>query len=167
LHPDPTTARDGAVHAGALKGTSAILMRWSCPASIMLTMVDRQHNIDDMKIEQHTYGRDVETLLDDVRDLLDSANARDRVRAVHILATGIKSMEHRVLFDAQASGMSWTEIGDVYGVSRQAVHRRFADETMVPSDYFDALLQELDEPPEVVPALARAAKRAQSDVAAP
>ncbi len=61
--------------------------------------------------------------------------------------------------------MSWSEIGAVYGVSRQAAHRRFADETLVPPDFFDALLHELDEPPEVVPALARAAKRARSHTA--
>lgn len=118
-----------------------------------------------MKTEQHQYVHDVETLLTNVRDLLDSPNARDRVRAVHVLAAGVESMERRVLFEAQAAGMSWTEIGAVYGVSRQAAHRRFADETLVPSDFFDALLHELDEPPEVVPALARAAKRARSHTA--
>lgn len=57
--------------------------------------------------------------------------------------------------------MSWTEIGNVYGVSRQAVHRRFADETVVPADFFDELLASLDEPPEVVPTLAEAGKRAR------
>jgi hypothetical protein len=112
-----------------------------------------------MKAQQRSFARDVETLLTNVRDLLDSANARDRVRAVHHLAVGVELLERRVLFDAQASGMTWAEIGNAYGVSRQAAHRRFADETVVPADYFDALLKELDDQAEVVPALARAAKR--------
>jgi hypothetical protein len=45
-----------------------------------------------------------------------------------------------VLLDAQAEGMTWAEIGNVYGVSRQAAHRRFSDETVVPADYFDATM---------------------------
>jgi hypothetical protein len=118
-----------------------------------------------MKTKQHQYVHDVDTLLTNVRGLLDSPNARDRVRAVHVLAAGVESMERRVLFEAQAAGMSWTEIGAVYGVSRQAAHRRFAHETLVPSDFFDALLDELEEPPEVIPALARAAKSARSHAA--
>ena len=133
----------------------------------LLTRARRQHTLDSMKTEQHQYAHDVDTLLTNVRSLLDSPNARDRVRAVHVLAAGVESMERRVLFEAQAAGMSWTEIGAVYGVSRQAAHRRFADETLVPSDFFDALLDELDEPPEVIPAPARAAKRACSHPATP
>jgi hypothetical protein len=103
----------------------------------------------------------VDTLVENVRDLLDSSGAPDRVRAVHHLAAGIKALERRVLLDAQASGMTWAEIGSVYGVSRQAAHRRFSDETVVPADYFDALLKELDADGEVVAALARAADRAR------
>ena len=51
-----------------------------------------------------------------------------------------------MLLDAQAAGMTWAEIGGVYGVSRQAAHRRFSDDTVVPADFFDALLRNLDEP---------------------
>lgn len=47
----------------------------------------------------------------------------------------------------------------MYGVSRQAAHRRFSDATVVPADYFDELLKDLDDKPEVVPALAQAATR--------
>jgi hypothetical protein len=38
-------------------------------------------------------------------------------------------------------------------------HRRFSDETVVPSDFFDQLLEDLDEDAEVAPALTRAAER--------
>ena len=112
-----------------------------------------------MTAEQRDFAHVVDTLLTNVRDLLDSANARDRVRAIHSLAAGIEALERQVLLDAQAAGMTWAEIGRVYGVSRQAAHRRFSDDTVVPADFFDALLKELDEPGEVVPALARVAKR--------
>ncbi|MDP8976046.1 MAG: hypothetical protein M3N28_06745 [Actinomycetota bacterium] len=114
-----------------------------------------------MKTEHRDFARVVDTLVTNVQDLLDSPNARDRVRAVHHLATGIEALERQVLLHAQASGMTWAEIGGVYGVSRQAAHRRFSDETVVPSDYFDTLLGDLDEGAEVVPALARAAKRSR------
>ena len=102
-----------------------------------------------------------DTLLTNVRDLLNHSDARTRVRGVHSLALGIEALERRVLLDAQVSGMTWAEIGNVYGVSRQAVHRRFADETVVPADFFDALLHDLDSEAEVVPTLAHAAKLAR------
>jgi hypothetical protein len=108
----------------------------------------------------------MDTLVANVRDLLESTNARDRVRAVRYLVAGADLLERRVLVDAQAEGMSWTEIGRVYGVSRQAAHRRFADETVVSADLFEALLDDLDEPADVVPALAQAAERAQRATAA-
>lgn len=114
-----------------------------------------------MTAEQRDFAHVVDTLLTNVRDLLDSENARDRVRAIHSLAAGVEALERQVLLDAQAAGMTWAEIGRVYGVSRQAAHRRFSDDTVVPADFFDALLKELDEPDEVVPALARAANRAR------
>lgn len=131
--------------------------------SVILLLTNRacQHNIDNMKAEQPQtdFGHVVDVLLKNVRDLLDSPNAPDRVRAIHDLAAGIGALERKVLLDAQAAGVTWAEIGAVYGVSRQAAHRRFSDETVVPADYFDALLQDLDSEPEIVPALARAAAR--------
>lgn len=49
-----------------------------------------------------------------------------RVMAVRLLMHGVHALEHRVVLDAHGSGLTWAEIGDEYGVSRQAVHRRFA-----------------------------------------
>src|SRR5438309_277779 len=114
-----------------------------------------------MTTERLDFTHVADTLLKNVRDLLDSPDAYDRVRAMHHLAAGVGALERQVLLDAQASGMTWAEIGEVYGVSRQAAHRRFSDETVVPADYFDALLQDLDAQAEVVPALVQAAKRAR------
>ena len=104
---------------------------------------------------------EVDALVTNVRELLGSSDPRDRGRAVHHLATGAGLLERQVLHDAQASGMTWAEIGRIYGVSRQAVHRKFASDTVVPADFFDGLMKELDADPEVVPALARAAHRTQ------
>jgi hypothetical protein len=119
-----------------------------------------------MTADQRDFAHVADTLLTNVRDLLDSPDARDRVRAVHALAAGVGALERQVLLDAQAAGMTWAEIGRVYGVSRQAAHRRFSDDTVVPADYFDALLKDLAEPGQVVPALARAAQRARHATAA-
>jgi hypothetical protein len=114
---------------------------------------------------QTDFAHVVDVLVQNVRDLLDSSNPADRVRAVHHLATGIGALERRVLLDAQAAGVTWAEIGAIYGVSRQAAHRRFSDETVVPTDYFDSLLKELDTEPKIVPSLARAATRRQARAA--
>jgi hypothetical protein len=114
-----------------------------------------------MKDAHRDFAHIVATLLTNVEDLLDSPDPRDRVRAMHHLASGVEVLEHQVLRDAQASGLTWAEIGGIYGVSRQAAHRKFSDETVVPADFFDTLLKDLDDQAEVVPALAHAAKRAR------
>ena len=113
-----------------------------------------------MQADSPRITHNLDVLVSNVRDLLDSPDARTRVRAVHSLAIGMGMLERRVLNDAHGFGMTWAEIGEVYGVSRQAVHRRFA-ETIVPADFFDELVASLDEPPEVVSTLAHAAKRAR------
>jgi hypothetical protein len=114
-----------------------------------------------MKTEARSAADDLMTLVTNVSDLLDSTDQRARVAAVNHLAAGIEQLEKRVVHEAHESGMTWDQIGKVYGVSRQAVHRRFA-ETVVPAEFFDELLASLDEPAEVVDTLARATKRADS-----
>lgn len=114
-----------------------------------------------MKTEAHPYTTIADALLANVRDLLDSPDARTRVRAVHHLVVGVEALEHRVLLEAQSSGLTWAQIGEVYGVSRQAVHRRFSDETVVPTDFFDQLLEDTGDDAEGVPTLAVAASRAR------
>ena len=114
-----------------------------------------------MQTEPPDFAVVAEALLKTVRDLLSSPDGRDRVGAVHHLALAVAALERQVLIDAQASGVTWAEIGALYGVSRQAAHRRFSHETVVPADYFDALLQDLDAEAGVVPTLAQAAKRAR------
>lgn len=112
-----------------------------------------------MQTQHREFATNAETLLSNLLDLLDSPDPKTRVRAVHRLTAGVDTLERQVLLDAQTSGLSWAQIGEIYGVSRQAAHRRFSDETVVPSDFFDRLLEDLDEQGEVVPPLERAAKR--------
>ena len=133
----------------------------SIDVSTMLTSEPCQHTIDIMKTEARSAADDLMTLVTNVSDLLDSTDQRARVAAVNHLAAGIEQLEKRVVHEAHESGMTWDQIGKVYGVSRQAVHRRFA-ETVVPAEFFDELLASLDEPAEVVDTLARATKRADS-----
>lgn len=114
-----------------------------------------------MTTRPNEFPKTVRTLLTNVEDLLESPDPRTRARAVHWLAAGVRGLERQVLLDAQTSGMSWADIGDVYGISRQAAHRRFSDETVVASDFFDGLLADLESEDEPLPALAQAAKRAR------
>lgn len=112
-----------------------------------------------MKPEACEFATVADTLLANIRDLLDSSDAKTRVRAIRHLAAGVEALERQVLLDAQSSGLTWAQIGEVYGVSRQAAHRRFSDQTVVPSDFFNQLLADLGEDREVVPALAKSAER--------
>ncbi|MGF1617054.1 MAG: hypothetical protein ACFCU2_04505 [Acidimicrobiia bacterium] len=114
-----------------------------------------------MKTDARSAADALKTLVTNLSDLLDSTDQHARVAAVNQLAAGIEQVEKRVVQEAHESGMTWDQIGKVYGVSRQAVHRRFA-ETVVPAEFFEELLASLDEPGEVVDTLARAAKRADS-----
>jgi hypothetical protein len=119
------------------------------------------HYVDSMDTRSLTFSAIADALVAKARDLLDSPDANTRVRAVQHLAAGVEALERQVLLDAQSSGLTWAHIGEIYGVSRQAVHRRFSDETVVPSDFFDQLLQDVDDDAEAVPTLASAAKRAR------
>lgn len=112
-----------------------------------------------MKSEAWGFATVADTLFANIRDLLNSSDAKTRVRAIRHLAAGFEALERQVLLDAQSSGLTWAQIGEVYGVSRQAAHRRFSDQTVAPSDFFDRLLADLGEDREVVPALAESAKR--------
>jgi hypothetical protein len=112
-----------------------------------------------MKTHASEFAAVAQTLLTNIRDLLDSPDPGSRVTGVHHLVAGVQALERQVLVDAQASGLTWAQIGDIYGVSRQAAHRRFSDDTIVPAGFFDQLLQDLDHDTEAVPTLARAASR--------
>ncbi len=112
-----------------------------------------------MKTHTSEFAAVALTLLTNIRDLVDSADPATRVRGVHHLVAGVEALERQVLLEAQASGLTWAQIGEIYGVSRQAAHRRFSDDTIVPADFFDQLLQDLEHDTEPVPTLARAAKR--------
>ena len=129
--------------------------------STMLTSELCQHIIDTMKTDARSAADDLKTLVTNMSDLLDSTDQHARVAAVNHLAAGIEQLEKRVVNEANESGMTWDQIGKVYGVSRQAVHRKFA-ETVVPAEFFDELLASLDETAEAVDTLARATKRADS-----
>lgn len=107
------------------------------------------------------YPHDADVLLQNVRDLLVSKDPAVRVRAAAWLAEGVDLLERRIVAEAHEAGLTWAQIGGVYGVSRQAVHRRFSDSTYLTDDGFDELLDDLASEPEVVPSLRRAASRAR------
>ena len=67
----------------------------------------------------------IETGLFNVVDLLDSANARDRLRALNHLQILIRNEVYLGVRDACEMKMSWQDIGDVFGLSRQSAHERW------------------------------------------
>lgn len=69
--------------------------------------------------------RRVQRLVAMVEGLLDSTNARDRVRAIHHISEGVKLLEYEVVLDAREQGMTWDEIGRCLGMSRQAAQQRY------------------------------------------
>jgi hypothetical protein len=58
--------------------------------------------------------------------------------------------------------MTMDEDRPIGGIDPQATHGRRFHETVVPAAYFDALLEELDAEPEILPTLARAAARREA-----
>lgn len=67
----------------------------------------------------------IETGLSNVANLLDSVNARDRLRALNHLQILIRNEVDLAVRDAREMKMSWQDIGDVFGLSRQSVHERW------------------------------------------
>lgn len=112
-----------------------------------------------MPARDRAFAAIADTLLTNIRDMLSSPDPKTRVDGIRHLAVGVDTLERQVLLDAQKSGLSWAQIGEVYGVSRQAAHQRFSDKTVVPSDFLDHLLDDLEEDAEAAPALTRAAER--------
>lgn len=137
--------------------------QWARTVSITLTKGSVIIMLTFMQIEHREFADVADTLMTKFHDLLESSDPKTRVRAVRHLASAIDTLERQVLLDAQSSGLSWTQIGQVYGISRQAAHRRFSHQTLVPPDYFDQLLEDLDEDREVNSALSRATDRVRRD----
>ncbi|MDO4887849.1 MAG: hypothetical protein Q3979_03970 [Actinomycetaceae bacterium] len=55
----------------------------------------------------------------------DTASPREGLRAVASLRLLVESLELRQVEAALRSGMSWSEIASLLGVSRQAVHKKY------------------------------------------
>jgi hypothetical protein len=113
-----------------------------------------------VSIQELTTVAVIRDLVRGVEHLLDSRTPHDRVRGVRCLAAGVDLLERRVVLEAQAAGMTWSDIGQVYGVTRQAAHSRFANETLASPERFDSIVADLAEPPQTIAALATAASRA-------
>ncbi len=67
-----------------------------------------------------------------VMTTIDALPLADRLLALRSLAGLVGSRRARSVLQARHQGMSWGEIADRLGVSRQAVWRRFGPEEAVP-----------------------------------
>ncbi len=60
-----------------------------------------------------------------VADRLDDPNPRAWVRGIHYLSLWFRVAEDHVIADARKAGMSWEQVGAVYGMSRQGAQLKF------------------------------------------
>lgn len=60
-----------------------------------------------------------------VRALEETDDPTARLRAARAVAEQLEQLEHRLVEDARSTGLTWTEIGAVYGMSKQAAQQRF------------------------------------------
>lgn len=56
---------------------------------------------------------------------------QERLDAIRALRQHLDAAEHHTAQACRADGASWTDIGQQWGISRQAAHRRFAAPTVV------------------------------------
>ena len=62
----------------------------------------------------------------ELASVADSADPRTGLRAVAALRRVLERLEALQVRNARSRGWSWQEIADVLGVSRQAVHKKYA-----------------------------------------
>ncbi|RRD50164.1 hypothetical protein [Arachnia propionica] len=55
----------------------------------------------------------------------DTAHPEEGLRAVASLRLLVESLEFQQVEAALRAGLSWAQIGDLLGVSRQAVHKKY------------------------------------------
>lgn len=73
--------------------------------------------------------------LDAARTASDTANPRQGLRAIVTLRRLTDELELKQVEAALAAGMTWSEIGEALGVTRQAVHKKLArrvDPALIP-----------------------------------
>ena len=58
-------------------------------------------------------------------DLARTSDAHERLQIVRELETALGALERHAVADARAKGVTWSEIGRVYGMTKQAAQQRF------------------------------------------
>jgi DNA-directed RNA polymerase specialized sigma24 family protein len=84
--------------------------------------------MSQLQLTAHWLSTTVDSV-SDLKELTDAATANDPragLRAVRALGRLLEHLERTQVDRARAAGWSWQEIGDVLGVSRQAVHKKHA-----------------------------------------
>ena len=104
------------------------------------------------------YSEQLKVLLDNVGNLLENADPVTRLRALRRVVEGVELVEQCVVSEANQQGLAWAKIGEVYGVTRQSAHKRFAGVPVASAEVF-AWLSANDED-EVGGAMGLAAARA-------
>lgn len=80
-----------------------------------------------------------EAFTDLARDMADNLNSiaahpgdwTDVVLTAQAIATDVRYLQWRAAQSARERGASWQEIADLFGISRQAAHERWADSNFV------------------------------------
>ena len=71
-------------------------------------------------------GRKAEKLIaKTLADLARDARALDRLALARVISAAAADLEHALVSEARADGATWTQIGEAFGMTKQAAQQRF------------------------------------------
>jgi hypothetical protein len=65
-------------------------------------------------------------------DLASTSDARKRLQIVRDIENAVNTLEQQAVLNARAKGVTWSEIGRVYGMTKQAAQQRFRSRRVTP-----------------------------------
>lgn len=82
---------------------------------------------------------ELQAALDDVRS---ASNHIARLGAANKLLTLARVFQHDAVGDARSGGVTWREIGDVHGLTRQGAFQRFTSHEAIVRDIEHAMTEQ-------------------------
>lgn len=70
-------------------------------------------------------GKQERQIAKKLTELAATKDARQRLLLAHEIQQAAVALEHMTVGDARHAGMTWTQIGGLFGMSKQAAQQRF------------------------------------------